>query len=329
VVPLLLTLVVLLPVLPGCGTSRMVDAGQSPSPYRPPTPAGLDEYFPAPGDNPLTAAKVALGRRLFFDPVLSRDSTVACSSCHRPERGFSDTVPTSIGIAGQRTTRNAPTLLNRAYGVSLFWDGRAVMLEDAVLQPVRNAREMAHDPARVAERLARDRGYAGEFARAFEDGVSTRNLARALASFVRSLRSGNAAIDRYLAGDRSALSPEARAGLGIFAGRGNCVMCHSGATFTDERFHNTGVSWGTDPGRFGVTGDSADRGAFKTPTLRNVARTGPYMHDGSLGTLEDVLAFYDRGGNPNPNLDPEIRPLRLTAEERRALRAFLEALTGQ
>ena len=295
-----------------------------------PTPFGLDEYYPVPADNPLTPAGVALGRRLFFDPVLSRDSTVACASCHLPDRAFSDSVVFSRGVAGQRTTRNAPSILNRTYGNALFWDGRAATLEEAVVEPIENPREMALSLRRLVRRLAGDSAYGAAFARAFGDGVSERTVARALASYVRTLRSGNAPADRYLAGDTAALSPEARRGLRVFAGRGNCIACHVGATFTDERFHNTGVAWGGgDPGRFAVTGDSADLGAFKTPSLRNVAVTAPYMHDGSLATLDDVIAFYDGGGTANPRLDPEIRPLGFSAEERRALRAFLEALTGE
>lgn len=301
--------------------------GQTEESCRDPAPLGLDEYFPIPRENPLTPATAALGRRLFFDPLLSRDSTVACASCHLPQRAFSDTVAFSRGVSGHSTLRNAPSILNRAYGRALFWDGRAATLEDAVVQPIENPVEMNLRLGQLVGRLAGDETYAAEFARAFGDGVTDRNVARALASYVRSLRSGNAPVDRHFAGEAAALSREAREGLRLFAGRANCVACHSGATFTDERFHNTGVSWGHgDSGRFAVTGDSADLGAFKTPSLRNVAITAPYMHDGSLATLEAVLDFYDQGGSPNPRLDPEIRPLRLTPAEKRQLIAFLHAL---
>ena len=176
-------------------------------------------------------------------------------------------------------------------------------------------------------RLRADRGYRGAFRRAFLDGVTAPNLARALASYLRTIRSGNSPVDRYRAGDTAALSLAARRGLAVFMGRANCATCHLGAGFTDERFHNTGVAAGSgDLGRYGVSGREEDRGAFKTPTLREVARSAPYMHDGSLPTLEEVVAFYDRGGVPNARLDPEIRPLGLSPQEKQDLLAFLRAL---
>ena len=158
------------------------------------------------------------------------------------------------------------------------------------------------------------------------------DLAKALASYVRTILSGDAPIDRYLNRERDALSPQARQGLGIFRGKGNCTACHLGPTFTDERFHNTGIAWRDgellDPGRFKVTSKKKDQGAFKTPTLREIALTAPYMHDGSLATLEEVIESYNRGGNPNPYLDPELRPLHLAAEEKKSLLAFLRSLSG-
>ena len=298
-------------------------------PYRPPTPLGLDEYYPVPETNPLTRDKIELGRRLFFDPLLSADGTVACASCHQPELAFADTVAFSAGVAGRHAVRNTPSLFNRAYGKAMFFDARARTLEEAVLQPIQNANEMDLSLDKLVSRLRHRERYADEFARVFTDGVMAQNVARALASYVRTLRSGAAPIDRLLLGDRTALSSAARAGMRLFNGRANCVACHVGPTFSDEKLHNTGVSWGADDaGRYGVTALDGDRGAFKTPSLRNVALTAPYMHDGSLATLEDVIDFYVGGGTANPNLDPEISPLNLTMEEKRKLIAFLRSLTG-
>jgi cytochrome c peroxidase len=296
--------------------------------YRPPHPLGLDEYFAVPDDNPLTAEKIDLGRRLFFDPLLSADRKIACASCHQPHHAFSDTVPRSRGVYGRVGSRNAPTLVNVAYARTLFWDGRLETLEDQVLRPIQDSLEMDLGLDELVARLGHDTAYRRPFRRAFADSITATNVARALASYVRSLRFGDAAIDRFRAGDTGALSPEARSGLRLFVGKANCSACHPGPTLTDEQFHNTGVSWGSaDLGRFMVTQAEEDRGRFSTPTLREVACTAPYMHDGSVATLEQVVEFYDGGGAPNPYLDPEIQSLRMTTGERRALVAFLRSLS--
>ena len=185
----------------------------------------------------------------------------------------------------------------------------------------------------AVDRLRDHREYPNLFRTAFGGQITTDDLGRALASYVRTILSGNAPVDRYESGEREALSQQERQGLGIFNGKGNCWVCHFGPTFTDERFHNTGIAWQDgellDQGRYRVTGKEEDRGAFKVPTLREVARTAPYMHDGSLATLEEVIEFYDRGGNPNPYLDAELRPRKLTSEEKQALITFLHALSGR
>jgi cytochrome c peroxidase len=290
---------------------------------------GLEEFVAAPESNPVTKAAVALGRRLFGDPIVSRDWSTSCASCHRPSGAFADSVALSRGVAGRTGRRNAPTLLNRAYGAAFFWDGRAASLEEAVLLPIADPNELALPLSELTRRIRAVPDYRERFARAYAgESISAVTIGRALASYVRTLRSGNSAVDRYSAGDRNALSREERAGRALFLGRANCATCHAGPNFTDERFHNTGVSGGIDRGRLAVTGDSADLGRFKVPTLRNVSRTAPYMHDGSLRTLEEVVSFYDSGGGKNPRLDAEIRVLRLDAAERRALAAFLRALTG-
>ncbi len=273
-------------------------------------PLGLDAYMPVPETNPLTAEKIELGRKLFFDKRLSADGSVACATCHQPDYAFTDKHPLAVGIGGKVGTRRSPRLLNRGYGRSFFWDGRARSLEDQVLQPIANPIEMGSSPAAAAKRV----------------GIAEPVLRDALASYVRSLVSGNSRYDRFLAGDAMALNDQEKLGLRLFTGKAGCSGCHVGPNLTDERFHNTGAGKLPDTGRAEVTGRPQDRGAFKTPTLRDVARTPPYMHDGSLATLDEVIRFYDEGGKPNPQLDPEIRKLHLTPAEKAALRAFLFTL---
>jgi len=272
-------------------------------------PLGLDLYLPAPETNPLTAAKIELGRRLFFDRRLSNDGSVSCSSCHDPERAFSDGRAIAVGVFQRKGRRNSPVLINRGYGRLFFWDGRVSSLEEQVLKPIEDRNEMDLPLAEATARVS----------------LAPDEIARALASFVRSILSGDSAYDRHINGDRAALTPEQRAGLQLFRGKANCTSCHVGPNFTDERLHNTGVAW--RDGRF--TDAGAGPGNFKTPTLREIARTAPYMHDGSLATLDAVIEYYDRGGNQNPGLDPEIRPLRLTVVEKQSLIAFLRALNGR
>jgi cytochrome c peroxidase len=281
-------------------------------------PLGLDLYMPVPEDNPMTTEKVELGRRLFQDRRLSRDGRVACMSCHDPRRAFSTPHAQAVGVFNRKSRRNAPALINRAWGRAFFWDGRTSTLEEQVLKPIQDPNEMDLTLAEAERRV----------------GLDTTTISRALASYVRSVLSGDAPYDRFINGDRGVLTQEQQRGLQIFRGAGNCTACHVGPTFSDERLHNTGVAWRdssrvfTDPGGFGVTNRPEDRGAFKTPTLREVARTSPYMHDGSLRTLEEVVNFYSDGGRRNPAQDPEIRPLRLTSTEKRALVAFLKSLSG-
>lgn len=290
-------------------------------------PLGLGPR-PEARDNPLTAARVALGRRLFFDPILSADNTVACATCHHPDHGFSSPEARPRGAGGRTADRRPPTLLNRAYGTVFFWDGRAATLEEQALRPIENPAEMGSSVAAALDRLRADAGYKDRFAAAFDDGVTAANLAKAIAAFERVLLRGDSPVDRFRQhGRRSALTEAELHGLWLYEGKGQCWRCHGGPNFADEAYHNTGVGWGgPDPGRAAVTKAAADRGKFKTPTLRGVRLRPPYMHDGSVKTLEDVIDFYDRGGVANPNLDPAMRPLNLTPAERRDLVAFLKAL---
>jgi cytochrome c peroxidase len=292
-------------------------------------PFGLSPRI-VPKDNPLTQARVDLGRRLFFDPILSEDKTVSCASCHRPDHGFASPDAQPRGIRGQKTTRRAPSLLNRAYGSAFFWDGRAASLEEQALHPIANPTEMGTSVATIVKRLQSDTKYKAAFAEAFPDDVTEVNLAKALASFERVLLRGDSRVDRFRKkGDHAALTPQERHGLWIYESKGQCWRCHGGANFTDEMFHNTGIGWGKKPsdvGRAIVTKKDVDAGKFKTPTLRGVTLTAPYMHDGSLKTLEEVVEFYNKGGNANPQLDSLMQPLKLSKEEVEALVAFLKAL---
>lgn len=292
-------------------------------------PLGLGTRPPSP-DNPLTAARIDLGRRLFFDPILSGDRTVACATCHRPDHGFASPEPRPRGVGGKQAARRAPSLFNRAYGTVFFWDGRAATLEEQALEPIGNPDEMASSVPDALTRLKASEAYRKQFAAAFDDGVTAANLAKAIAGFERVLLRGDTPVDRFRQrGQRSAMTEPELHGLWLYESKGLCWKCHSGSNFTDESFHNTGVGWGTspaDPGREAVTKKPTDRGKFKTPTLRGVRLTPPYMHDGSVKTLEEVVEFYNRGGTANPNLDPAMKQLGLSKEEVADLVAFLKSL---
>lgn len=305
------------------------------------TPLGLPPV-PVPADNPPTAEAIALGRRLFFDVKLSRDNTVSCASCHNPALFFADGQKVSRGVGGQTGTRNAPTAVNAAYNGTQFRDGRAASLEQQAGIPIAAANEMNLPHELCVQKLNADQSYKDEFDKVFGPGPLTmRKVEKAIASFERTLVSGDSAFDRYqYGGDKTALSAAAIRGLAVFSdkNKGNCATCHligeQYALFTDDRFHNLGAGMNasgelTDQGRFEQTRVAADRGAFRTPSLRNVAKTAPYMHDGSLKTLAEVIDFYIGGGSSNPQLDKEMKPLKLTAQERSDLLIFLESLTGE
>jgi cytochrome c peroxidase len=277
-------------------------------------PTGLDAYVPVPETNPITKEAVQLGRSLFFDKRLSRDRSISCATCHDPKLAFTDARKVSVGVDGRVGDRRVPRIVNRAYGKSFFWDGRTLTLEEQVAMPIVNPKEMDLPLEEAAGRV----------------GIGIGTLQRSLATYVRTIMSGDSPYDRYIQGDRDALTPEQRLGLQLFRGKAECASCHLGPNLTDERFHNTGIGRIEDePGHFAVSKKPEHRGAFKTPSLREVARTPPYMHDGSLATLADVIDYYDKGGNPNPHLDADIHKLNLSAEEKKALAAFLNALNGK
>ena len=333
-------------------------------------PLGLPPV-PVPRDNQVTQAKVQLGRKLFFDRRLSLNATMSCAMCHIPEQGFTNNeLATSVGIEGRTVRRNAPTIYNVGYFSNIFHDGREIRLEYQVWQPMLASNEMANPSiGYVVEKIRRLTDYSGFFETAFgTPGPGLETIGMAIASYERTIISGNSAFDRWYFGkDEAALSDSPKQGFRLFRGKAGCAACHKigkdYALFTDDAFHNTGLGWqisvGGDPpeiqvqlapgikvlmpksfinsvgerppgdlGRYEVTQKPADRWRYKTPTLRNVALTAPYMHNGTFGTLKQVVEFYNQGGIPNPLLDPLIQPLGLTPSEIEHLVAFLESLTG-
>jgi len=280
--------------------------------------------MPVPTATPLTVARVDLGERLFFDPMLSRDRSVSCASCHLPELAFSDGRPVSTGVDGRTGFRNAPGLLNVGYERALFHDGGALFLETQALVPLEDPNEMDLAPEDAVARLAAHAEYPALFRAAFGEGPTVQTMARALAAFQRTLVSAPVAWDRYRAGDADALAPTARAGEALF--QTHCASCHAGPRLTSGAFENNGAAT-DDSGRARITGDPADTGRFRVASLRAVARTAPYFHDGRFATLAEVVAHYDRGGDGTPGQSPAVRPLHLTQPEREALVAFLATFT--
>jgi cytochrome c peroxidase len=303
----------------------------------PKSPAGVSALDELP--NPPAPERVRLGRWLFYDARLSSDGTVSCATCHLPERAFSNGTRFALGTGGHTGVRKTPTVINAAHGLmpSRFgWDGRAGSLEEQSLLPVANPVEMGSTASRMVRTLSRIPGYAPYFQQAFGDrAITAGRVASALADYQRTRISGNSAWDRWQEGDANALSPSARRGWDLFTGDAKCSRCHYGPNLTDGAFHNLGLGWDAvskryaDEGRAAITGRPGDRGAFKTPTLRDVARHPPYMHDGSLPTLRDVVLFYDRGGVRSPHFDTQIRPLEMPPGSVDALVDFLAALNGE
>jgi cytochrome c peroxidase len=293
----------------------------------------------------VTPEKARLGRWLFYDPRLGGDGTISCASCHRPEHAFSETAPVSTGIHGLKGRRKAPPLVNVAFPVYpvWFWDGRARSLAEQARGPIENPLEMGSTADRAAATIAGIAGYRPYFREAFgDDRVDAGRLTEAIAAYEATRLSGNSRYDRYDAGDAGALSPEEVRGKDLFFGRAECAQCHVGPGLSDARFYNLGVGWepprgaATDPmsgfedrGRWGVTRDPADVGAFKTPTLRDVSKHAPYMHDGSIPDLRAAVLHYWRGGIANPWLSERIRPVPLSRADVDALVAFLGALDGE
>lgn len=289
-------------------------------------PSGLNT-LKVPEENPMTAEKVELGKQLYFDPRLSRDNTISCASCHDPAKGWSNGEAFATGVRGQKGGRSAPTIVNAAFQHFQFWDGRAEELEGQALGPIQNPIEMDMTLPEVIAKLNKISGYTRQFREVFNSDVTAENIAKAISAFERTVLSGDAPYDRFKKGDKKALSAAAARGYDVFFNKAHCSACHSGSNFTDGSFHNLGVGIDAkepDVGRQTVSKLLGDRGAFKTPTLREIARSAPYMHDGRFKTIEDVLDYYDKGCTPNDQLDEEIYPLKLSAQQKSDLTAFLK-----
>lgn len=281
-----------------------------------------------PVNNPQTSMKIHLGKQLYFDARLSASEKIACASCHDPVMGWSDEGPTSVGHEGKRGGRRAPPVSNSAYSPLQFWDGRAPTLEEQAKGPIENPVEMANTHTAMIRTLNDVPGYVEEFKKVFgTTPITIDQVAEAIAAFERTVVTTDSPFDRFVKGDRNALTAQEQRGLEIFNGKGHCTACHWGGYFSDGRFHNVGVTpadpQNPDEGRFKISNDIRDKGAFKTPTARDAALRAPYMHNGSEKTLEAVVEFYNRGGGKDPNLDPLIVPLGLSKEEVNALVAFL------
>jgi cytochrome c peroxidase len=275
----------------------------------------------------MTAEKVELGKQLYFDRRLSQDNSVSCADCHDPKRGWSNGEAVATGFGKKKGGRSAPTVLNTAYQQFQFWDGREDSLEHQALGPVQNPIEMNMSLPKMISTLEGLGGYQSQFKKVFGRGVNKDDVAKAIAAFERTVLSGNAPYDRYKAGDTKAMSAAAIRGMDLFFNKGHCSACHTGPNFTDNGFHNVGVGMDKkepDVGRYAISKQLGDRGAFKTPTLRDIARSAPYMHDGSEKTLEEVIDHYDQGGTKNEQLDAEIYELKLTPAEKADLIVFLK-----
>jgi cytochrome c peroxidase len=290
------------------------------------------DFVPNPRGNPPTAAKITLGKRIFEDAELSATGTIACASCHDPKLAFTDGEPKGKGVTNRRLVRHTPSLWNVAWSPLLFWDGRASSLESQIRFPIEHPDEMGSSLENAVDRFSRHESYVRAFAAVFpreDPQISPRTIAQALAAYERALVSPPTRFDRWVAGDGDALSPSELGGFAIFTGKGRCSNCHTGFAFTDHNFYDIGLP-GTDEGRGPIIGLAAAGHAFKTPTLRELAWTAPYMHDGALATLEDVVRHYESGGVARPTRSGDLpQGLALTEQERADLVAFLETLSSE
>lgn len=285
--------------------------------------------IPFPSQNPYTPEKAALGKMLFFDPRLSRDQNLNCASCHNPSFGWEVPLAKAVGAGGAPLRRQSPTVLNHAWASHFFWDGRASSYEEQARGPIESKAEMDVKLSEVVRRLNEVSDYRKAFHLAFpSDGLTENTILKALATFERTLVSGTAPFDRWINGDESAISASAKRGFMLFNGKARCSACHTGWSFTDDKFHDIGLPDAADKGRFEVTGKQEDMYAMKTPGLRDIAHRAPFGHDGSLPTLEAVVAHYVSGGVSRPSRSPLIQPLALSSEEANDLIAFMKTLSS-
>lgn len=339
---LLLTLLLALLLLAACNSSNEANApaDKDATEGEEPATTEVDEELeaakakfeplgeiPVPEDNEMTEEKIALGQMLYFDERLSGNNKLSCASCHAPGAGYGDGLATFIGFEGFEGHRNSPTIINSGYYKENFWDGRAGSLEEQALGPIQAEGEMNQNLDELIDELNAVPGYVDEFNKVFNDKITADNIAKAIATFERTIVVKDTAFDKYLAGDDDAISDEAKEGMKLFVGKASCISCHAGPLLSDHNYHNLGMEG--DDGRFEVTGNETDKGKFRTSGLRGIADTAPYMHDGSLATLEDVVNYYNTGGGTHPNKSELMKPLNLTQEEVSYLVAFLESMSGE
>lgn len=319
--------------------TKSIPAWEAENPVKPipASPLGIATKLSELPDPP-TPERVRLGRWLFYDKSLSPDNTISCATCHRPENAFSEPTPHSTGIRGQQGGRKSPTFVNAAFAFYplMFWDGRAATMEDQALGPIANPVEMGNTHDAMVQTLRTNSAYAPYFKEAFgSEEITAERIAKAIADYERTRMSGNSPWDKWRKGDENAVSAQVKLGSELFFNKGKCTQCHVGENFTDSKFHNLGIGWSdslkvfADTGRYVVSKNADDIGAFKTPTVREITKHAPYMHDGSIKTLKEVVAHYNRGGSPNPHLSPKMSPLNLTDDEVNSIVAFMEALSGE
>ncbi|MCF6324757.1 MAG: tryptophan tryptophylquinone biosynthesis enzyme MauG [Gammaproteobacteria bacterium] len=333
---LALTFISATALLIGAGSAFASNPAPPKSEYMTPTFDSMITYtrpaeVPQGKGNAATPERIELGKHLFFDPRLSGSNFISCATCHNPALGWSDGQPTAIGHGMQVLRRATPTIINTAYQKFQFWDGRATTLEEQALGPIVAAGEMNQPLDELVIELKAIPGYVKMFDAAYpEDGISASSIGKAIALFERTVVSSESNFDRWLMGDEKALTEEEAWGFVVFEGKGNCDACHSGFNFADDKFHNIGLKGVTNEGRFAIEPKASLKGAFKTPTLRDIALTGPYMHNGAYDTLEEVVEHYDTGGFKNSGeISKDLKSsLELSDHDKKALVAFMKALTG-
>jgi len=293
----------------------------------------LPAKAPHPKDNPPTPARIALGKKLFFDPRLSGDGSISCSTCHNPLLGWSDGLSKGIGFKGSNLPRATPSLINVGFNSIQMWDGRNKTLEEQAMGPMEASLEMNMDFAKLFSLLRSSKGYSTAFESSYPgEGINAKTVSKAIANFERTIISNDSPFDRWVKGDKNAMTQKQINGFKLFVGKANCEACHSAPNFTDDGFHNVGLaSWSektADVGRFAQKPIRILKGAFKTPTLRDIERTAPYFHDGSSDNLEHTVRHYNKGGVTQENLDPNMKKLNLTKQEIKDIVSFMEALTS-